>query len=92
MKDLLYNLDSVAVSYGDNLLNTTIQINERITEIQEYLENDAVFNEFEKSETADRLNKLVDLNNAIQSELEKQLIKIEEIKSSLGVKSNFARA
>jgi hypothetical protein len=92
MKDLLYNLDSVEVSYGDNLLNAAIQINERITEIQQYLENDAVFNEFEKSETAGRLNKLVDLNNAIQSELEKQLIKIEEIKSSLGVKSNFARA
>lgn len=78
MKDLLYNLDSVEVSYGDNLLNSVVQINERIEDILRQSET-TKFNDFEKNETAGRIQKLVELNQRIQKELQKQLEKLHQM-------------
>jgi hypothetical protein len=82
MKDLLYNLDSVEVSYGDAILNAVIQLNERIDEISGQQTTNQ-FNGFEKSETADRIQKLVELNQRIQKELQKQVEKLHKMELSL---------
>jgi len=82
MKDLLYNLDSVAVSYGDNVLTSIIQVDERINEILDFFKSDD-FNDFEKAETADRLQKILDLNRDIRTELEKQEKKVSTLKNKL---------
>jgi len=82
MKDLLYNLDSVEVSYGDAILNAVIQLNERIDEISSQRKT-SQFNGFEKSETADRIQKLVELNQRIQKELQKQVEKLHKMELSL---------
>ncbi len=82
MKDLLYNLDSVAVSYGDNALTSIIQIDERINEIVNFFKSDK-FNDFEKTETADRLQKIIDLNKDVRTELQKQETKLAELKYQL---------
>lgn len=82
MKDLLYNLDSVEVSYGDAILSAVIQLNERIDEISSQRET-SQFNGFEKSETADRIQKLVELNQRIQKELQKQVEKLHKMELSL---------
>jgi len=82
MKDLLYNLDSVEVSYGDNILNSVVQVNEQIEEILRQRQT-SNFNGFEKSETADRIQKLVDLNQKVQKELQKQLEKLHKMELSL---------
>jgi hypothetical protein len=82
MKDLLYNLDSVEVSYGDNILNSVVQVNEQIEEILRQRQT-SDFNGFEKSETADRIQKLVDLNQKVQKELQKQLEKLHKMELSL---------
>ncbi len=82
MKDILYNLDSVEVSYGDAILNAVIQLNERIDEISSQRQT-SEFNGFEKSETADRIQKLVDLNQKIQKELQKQVEKLHKMELSL---------
>ena len=84
MENLKFNLDSVEVSYGDNALTSIIQIDERISDIAKYLRthnND--FNDFEKTEIIDRLNKLIELNHKIQQELEAQVQKINDIKPML---------
>jgi len=83
MESLLFNLDSVEISYGDNTLTSVIQINERISDIAEYLRKHHEFNGFEKTQLADRLNKLVDLNHQVQRELILQTQKIEDIKLDL---------
>ncbi len=82
MKDLLYNLDSVEVSYGDAILNAVIQLNERIDEISNQHQT-SEFNGFEKGETADRIQKLVELNQRIQKELQKQVEKLHKMELSL---------
>lgn len=82
MKDLLYNLDSVEVSYGDAILNAVILLNERIDEISGQRKT-TQFNGFEKSETADRIQKLVELNQRIQKELQKQVEKLHKMELSL---------
>jgi hypothetical protein len=82
MKNLLYNLDSIEVFYGDVALNSTIQIDERITDAAEALQ-DNQFNDFEKDQIAGRLDKLVLLNIKIQSELEAQIEKLNAIKGAL---------
>ena len=82
MKDLLYNLDSVSVSYGDNALTSIIQIDERINEIVNFFKVDN-FNDFEKTETADRLEKILSLNRDIRAELEKQDKKLMDLKNQL---------
>jgi len=82
MKDLLYNLDSVAVSYGDNVLTSIIQVDERINEIVDFFKSDD-FNDFEKTETADRLQKILDLNRDIRTELEKQEQRVSALKNKL---------
>lgn len=82
MKDLLYNLDSVSVSYGDNALTSIIQIDERINEIVNFFKLDN-FNDFEKTETADRLEKILSLNRDIRAELEKQDKKLMDLKNQL---------
>ena len=82
MKDLLYNLDSVSVSYGDNALTSIIQIDERINEIVNFFKVDN-FNDFEKTETADRLEKIISLNRDIRAELEKQEKKLMDLKNQL---------
>lgn len=86
MKDLLFNLDSVEVSYGDNVLNSVIQINERIDDIVKLVESNSL-NDFEKSESADRIQKLVTLNQQIQKELQKQLEHLHQFE--LGLTSNI---
>lgn len=83
MENLKFNLDSVEVSYGDNALTTIIQIDERISDIAKYLRTHNEFNDFEKTETIDRLNKLIELNHKIQQELEAQVQKINDIKPML---------
>jgi ligand-binding SRPBCC domain-containing protein len=83
MENLKFNLDSVEVSYGDNALTTVIQIDERISSIANYLHTHNEFNDFEKTEIIDRLNKLIELNHKIQQELEVQVQKINDIKPLL---------
>jgi len=83
MENLLFNLDSVEVSYGDSALPSIIQINERIQDIEKYLHEHQNFNDFEKSQLADRLSKLEELNRQVQRELVSQKQKIAELKSSL---------
>ena len=78
MENLLYNLDSVEVSYGDNILNSVIQVNERIEEIIQQSKTNQ-YNDFEKNETVDRIQKLVDLNQRIQEELQKQLERLHQL-------------
>jgi len=82
MKDLLFNLDSVEVSYGDNILNSVVLVNERIDEITRQFEK-VELNDFEKNQMADRLKKMIDLNHAIQEELEKQIEKLHQIELGL---------
>jgi hypothetical protein len=83
MENLKFNLDSVEVSYGDNTLTSVIQIDERISDIANYLRTHNDFNDFEKTEIIDRLNKLIELNQKIQQELEEQVQKINNIKPLL---------
>lgn len=83
MENLKFNLDSVEVSYGDNALTSIIQIDERISDITTYLRTHNDFNDFEKTEIIDRLNKLIELNQKIQQELEAQVQKINDIKPML---------
>jgi hypothetical protein len=73
MQNILYNLNSVEESYGESTLTGVIQIHERIADIAMYTDlNSAYLNDFEREETKDRLNKLIDLNRRIRAELEKQ--------------------
>jgi hypothetical protein len=83
MENLKFNIDSVEVSYGDNALTSIIQIDERISSITTYLRTHNDFNDFEKTEIIDRLNKLIELNQKIQQELEAQVQKINDIKPML---------
>ena len=83
MENLKFNLDSVEVSYGDNVLTSVIQIDERISSIASYIQMHNESNDFEKTETIDRLNKLIELNHKIQQELEAQVQKINNIKPLL---------
>ncbi|MBT1688794.1 hypothetical protein [Dawidia soli] len=83
MENLKFNLDSVEISYGDNALTSIIQIDERISDITTYLRTHNDFNDFEKTEIIDRLNKLIELNQKIQQELEAQVQKINDIKPML---------
>lgn len=73
MQNILYNLNSVEESYGESTLTGVIQIHERIADIAMYIDlNSGYLNDYEKEETKDRLNKLIDLNRKIRAELEKQ--------------------
>jgi hypothetical protein len=72
----------VEVSYGDYILNSVVQVNEQIEEILRQRQT-SDFNGFEKSETADRIQKLVDLNQKVQKELQKQLEKLHKMELSL---------
>lgn len=83
MDNLLFNLDSVEVSYGDNALTSVVQINERINDIAEYFKNHHEFNGFEKTQLADRLDKLISLNRQVQRELAEQTKKINDISEKL---------
>jgi oligoendopeptidase F len=83
MENLKFNLDSVEVSYGDNVLTSVIQIDERISSIASYIQMHNESNDFEKTETIDRLDKLIELNHKIQQELEAQVQKINNIKPLL---------
>lgn len=86
MENLLFNLGSVEVSYGDSALTTVVQINERINDIATYLQEHREFNNFEKTQLADRLTKLIDLNLQVQHELATQTQKIADIKGTLQAK------
>jgi uncharacterized protein with PhoU and TrkA domain len=90
MKSLLYSLDSTEVSYGDNILNSVIQVNERIDEITSQLKKNQ-FNDFEKNETAERIQKLISLNHDIQKELEKQIEKLHQIDLALTTSLDLPR-
>ena len=83
MENLKFNIDSVEISYGDNVLTSIIQIDERISDIDTYLRTHNAFNDFEKTEIIDRLNKLLELNQKIQQELEMQVQKINNMKPLL---------
>jgi hypothetical protein len=73
MQNILYNLNSVEESYGESTLTGVIQIHERVADIAMYIDlKSAYLNDYEKEETKDRLNKLIDLNRKIRTELEKQ--------------------
>ena len=83
MENLLFNLDSVEMSYGDNVLNTVIQIDERISEIAEFIDKNRNHSDFQLSEITDRLNRLIQKNRDAQMELERQVHRIEHIKQIL---------
>ena len=83
MENLLHNLNSVEISYGDNALTSIIQIEERINDIAESLSSDDQLSDFERTEVRDRLDKLVDVNRDIQKELEKQAARIKDIQNRL---------
>jgi hypothetical protein len=83
MENLLFNLDSVESSYGENVLNTVIQIDERISDIAEFVDKERNHNDFELSEVTDRLNRLIQKNRDAQMELERQVQRIEHIKQNL---------
>jgi hypothetical protein len=79
MQDILYNLNSVEESYGESALTGIIQIYERIREISDYVSNNQqTLNDFEKEELRDRLDKLLNLNFKIRSELELQVKKLTD--------------
>lgn len=84
MKDLLYNFDSVEVSYGDNALTSIVQIDERISDIAQSLEATQL-NDFEKEQIAGRVDKLIFLNYKIQKELELQVDKLKDLKEAMAV-------
>ena len=77
MENLLYNLDSVESSYGSSLITAIIQLDERISDISGFLSTDPALNDFERTELADRLNKLIELNRNAQMELERQAQTLE---------------
>jgi hypothetical protein len=83
MKDLLYNLDSVEVAYGDDVANSINQIEKRILDIAEYIQQHDAFNDFEKTQLSDRVNKLIDLNYGVQQQLEAQVEKLKIISDSV---------
>ena len=80
MENLLYNLDSVESSYGSSLITSIIQLDERISDISGFLSEDPALNDFERTELADRLNRLIELNRNAQMELERQAQKLEAIR------------
>ena len=83
MENLLFNMDSVEVSYGDNLLNSIIQIDERIADIDKFTHDHIAFNDFEKRQMTDRLNKLIELNHKIKQRLDDQTARLNAIKQNL---------
>ena len=83
MKNLLYSFNSVEISYGDNLLNSAIQVQERINDIRKGLAEVGTLNDFERQEVEDRLGKLIEWNLSVQHELADQVQKFKEIKWSL---------
>lgn len=85
MENLLFNLDSVESSYGENVLTTVIQIDERISDIAEFVDKNRNHNDFERSEVTDRLDRLIQRNRNAQMELERQVQRIEYIKLNLEV-------
>jgi hypothetical protein len=89
MKDLLFNFNSIEVSYGDDALNTVIKIDERINDLKSSLQRHDSINDFEKSEWNDRLNKLIALNENIQGELRKQVEKLKMIPAALEKKAEL---
>lgn len=84
MKDLLYNFDSIEISYGDNALTSIVQIDERISDIAQALEATQL-NDFEKEQIAARVDKLIFLNYKIQKELELQIVKLKDLKEGMAV-------
>ena len=86
MENLLFNLDSLESSYGENLLTGVIQLDERISGIENFLQADHKLNDFERTETEDRLRKLIVLNRNIQLELERQAQKLELVKINVSSK------
>lgn len=81
----MFNLDSVESSYGENVLTTVIQIDERISDIAEFVDKNRNHNDFERSEVTDRLDRLIQRNRNAQMELERQVQRIEYIKLNLEV-------
>jgi hypothetical protein len=84
MENLLYNLDSTEASYGDNVLNAVIQIDERISDIDIFTEDIKLSNDFDRMEIRDRVDKIIRLNKNVQMELERQVQKLEHIKRQVG--------
>jgi hypothetical protein len=80
MENLLYNLDRVESSYGSSLITAVIQLDERLGDISAFLNGDPALNDFERTELADRLNKLVELNRNAQMELERQAQQLESLR------------
>jgi len=83
MENLLFNLDSAEASYGENVLTTVIQIDERISGIAEFVDKDKNHNDFELSEVTERLDRLIRKNRDVQMELERQVQRIEYVKQNL---------
>lgn len=84
MENLLYNFDSVESSYGESLLTSIIQLDDRISDISGFLSEDPALNDFERSEIADRLNKLIEFNRNVQMELERQAQRLEVLRQRGG--------
>jgi hypothetical protein len=85
MKNLLFNLNSVEESYGESILTSVIQINERIDEIAASLHESPPSNDFLIEEFSGRIEKLRELNRKIREELHQQEEKLRSIEESFTV-------
>lgn len=84
MKNLIFNLNSAETSYGENLLTAVIQLDERISDLEEYQEREQLRTDFDRTEIKNRLAKIISLNKNVQMELERQAQKLEHIKRQVG--------
>ena len=83
MKNINFNLDSIESSYGENILTSIIQVDERIEDLESSLSANQSQNDFEKLQVVERLNKINELLSKIQHELSLQRQKISTIQQSL---------
>ena len=88
MKNLLYNLNSVEESYGEAILTSVIQNDERINEIANSLHESPPLNDFLIEEFTGRIEKLRELNKKIREELHQQEEKLRSIEEGVTVHSS----
>ena len=83
MEDLNFNLDSIETWYGENVLTSVIQIDERIQDLASHFQLQESLNDFERLQVVDRLHKIAALNKKIQDELALQMQKLNQAEESL---------
>jgi hypothetical protein len=84
MENIRYNLDSLEVSYGNNVLNSVTLLNERLIDLREgTLKQLNELDNFQRVEISDRVFKLIKLNQAIQAELQNQIALLNGLEAKL---------